>query len=245
MLLDSASFDVNILSESALFAIYAFIKIHVKREIEQKVNDNTSYFWRNLVINAWESIYSANADAAGLKVTCARPSIWNTVINLLARVRFGETIWIKKRMFSVSHAEIRPFLLSNFAGSCCDYFPALYFSSRTPSCQLPEAVVFNAYNQILGLGYHFGFSGLKAEDTKSLPNFKDRILGNISQVESFYLDNSKFSNFYLNFNYWVSLKQDHHYEIKVLQEIFQYFLCYLKYFYILDGMMIFFLLLQN
>lgn len=54
-------------------------------------------------------------------------SVWNTVVNLLARSLFGESFWEKKRMFLSPNALERVFLLTRW------HLPAGYCDCPLPS----------------------------------------------------------------------------------------------------------------
>eukprot|EP00457_Paulinella_chromatophora_P000221 gb/GEZN01000221.1/.p1 GENE.gb/GEZN01000221.1/~~gb/GEZN01000221.1/.p1 ORF type:complete len:1802 (+),score=284.99 gb/GEZN01000221.1/:73-5478(+) len=120
----------NILNESALYAVFALMKARIKKELEEVDKDDdleSSYLWRKRVLEAYEQIYNTNASLAGLSIECWQKSVWNTVVNLLARSLFGESFWEKKHMFLSPNALERMVLLKNFQTADG------YFSAKLPS----------------------------------------------------------------------------------------------------------------
>jgi hypothetical protein len=75
---------------------------------------DASFLWRRRVLEAYEQVYNTNASLAGLSIECWKRSVWNTVVNLLARSLFGSSFWEKKRMFLSPNALERVLLLKNF-----------------------------------------------------------------------------------------------------------------------------------
>lgn len=107
----------NILNESALYAVFALMKARIKKELDDCEKDDeldSSFLWRKRVLEAYEQVYNTNGSLAGLSIECWKRSVWNTVVNLLARSLFGEGFWEKKRMFLSPNALERIFLLKNY-----------------------------------------------------------------------------------------------------------------------------------
>lgn len=114
--------ESNILTESALYVLFVFVKIHVEREIESEKDltssipsDSDAWFWRKCVLEAWEStcsIVENPSSIIGLKYSCTRISVFNTVITLLARSIFGNCVWFKIQLFSVGQIELRAHMLA-------------------------------------------------------------------------------------------------------------------------------------
>jgi len=122
----------NILNESALYAVFALMKARIKKELEDSEANHSagsgdSYLWRQRVLDAFEQVYNANAALCGLSVETLQRSVWNTVVNLLARSLFGESFWEKKRMFLSPNALERAFLLTRW------HLPAGYCDCPLPS----------------------------------------------------------------------------------------------------------------
>jgi hypothetical protein len=120
----------NILNESALYAVFALMKARIKKELEDAQKDeetDTNFLWRKRVLEAYEQVYQTNAAAAGLSIECWKRSVWNTVINLLARSLFGDSFWEKKKMFLTPNALQRIFMLKHYK------VPSGYFICRLPS----------------------------------------------------------------------------------------------------------------
>ena len=92
-----------------------------------------SFLWRKRLLEAYEQVYNTNGAAAGLSIECWKRSVWNTVVNLLARSLFGESFWEKKKIFLSPNAMERVFLLRNFRVPPnyfdCRFVPSSLFSS--------------------------------------------------------------------------------------------------------------------
>ena len=93
----------NVLNESALYAVFALMKARIKRELEDgellEADEQESVVWRKRVLEAYQQVYGVDASVCGLSLDCFKRTVWNTVVNLLARSLFGESFWEKKRMF--------------------------------------------------------------------------------------------------------------------------------------------------
>ena len=93
----------NLLNESALYAVFALMKARIKRELEDgellEADEQESVVWRKRVLEAYQQVYGVDAGVCGLSLDCFKRTVWNTVVNLLARSLFGESFWEKKRMF--------------------------------------------------------------------------------------------------------------------------------------------------
>jgi hypothetical protein len=79
------------------------MKARIKKELEDGEKDDdleSSYLWRKRVLEAYEQVYNTNGSLAGLSIECWQRSVWNTVVNLLARSLFGESFWEKKKNVS-------------------------------------------------------------------------------------------------------------------------------------------------
>jgi hypothetical protein len=119
--------ESSILNESTLYAVFAFMKSRVKNELDTASDEPDSdgnFLWRKRVLQAYEQVYNTSGADAGLTVECVKKSVWNTVINLLARSLFGESFWEKKRMFLSPNAAERPSFLSKY------HLPPEYFNCR-------------------------------------------------------------------------------------------------------------------
>ncbi len=93
----------------------------------QQADSERNYLWRKRVLEAYEQVYNTNAVLAGLSVECWKRSVWNTVVNLLARSLFGESFWEKKKMFCCANATERPTLVRTWQ------LPPGYAACRLPS----------------------------------------------------------------------------------------------------------------
>ena len=129
----------NILNESSLYAVFALMKARLKLELQytdtvdiqhhqhnNNINNTTNnnannsielneshFVWRKRIIAAYEQVYNTNANLAGLSVECWKRTVWNTVINLLARSLFGDIFWLKKNIFLCSNILLRNQLILN------------------------------------------------------------------------------------------------------------------------------------
>jgi len=118
--LSTQELQPNVLNESALYAVFALMKIRIQKEIhppppdqqqQQQHQDPSdpnvspptpsqpSTLWRGRVLEAYEQVYQLSADACGLRRSCTKLSVWTAVINLLARSLFGEAFREKKKIF--------------------------------------------------------------------------------------------------------------------------------------------------
>ena len=115
----------TLLNESALYAVFALMKARIKRELEDgEVADSEeteSIVWRKRVLEAYQQVYGVDAASCGLSLDCYKRTVWNTVVNLLARSLFGDAFWEKKRMFLSPNGLERQSLLKHFRLSA-DYF---------------------------------------------------------------------------------------------------------------------------
>ena len=129
----------NLLNESALYAVFALMKARIKAELEAADlpleadgddgggGGSESVVWRRRVLQAYEQVYGVSGSACGLSVDCYKRTVWNTVVNLLARSLFGEAFWEKKRMFLSPNGIERASLVRRFR------LDAAYFSCRLPN----------------------------------------------------------------------------------------------------------------
>jgi hypothetical protein len=121
----------NVLNESALYAVFALMKARIKKELDDShkstADAEPSYLWRKRVLEAYEQVYNTNGALVGVSVESGKRSLWNTVVNLLARSLFGDCFWEKKRLFLSPNAAERSILVKNYR------LPPKYFSCRLPS----------------------------------------------------------------------------------------------------------------
>ena len=115
----------NLLNESALYAVFALMKARIKRELEDgellEADEQESVVWRKRVLEAYQQVYGVDAGVCGLSLDCFKRTVWNTVVNLLARSLFGESFWEKKRMFLSPNGFERTSLLRHYRVDV-DYF---------------------------------------------------------------------------------------------------------------------------
>ena len=108
----------NLLNESALYAVFALMKARIKRELEDgellEADEQESVVWRKRVLEAYQQVYGVEASVCGLSLDCFKRTVWNTVVNLLARSLFGESFWEKKRMFLSPNGFERMSLLRHY-----------------------------------------------------------------------------------------------------------------------------------
>ena len=121
----------NLLNESALYAVFALMKARIKRELEDgellEADEQESVVWRKRVLEAYQQVYGVEAGVCGLSLDCFKRTVWNTVVNLLARSLFGESFWEKKRMFLSPNGFERISLLRHYR------VDADYFHCRLPN----------------------------------------------------------------------------------------------------------------
>ena len=115
----------TLLNESALYAVFALMKARIKRELEDgellEADEQESVVWRKRVLEAYQQVYGVEAAVCGLSLDCFKRTVWNTVVNLLARSLFGESFWEKKRMFLSPNGFERVSLLRHYRVES-DYF---------------------------------------------------------------------------------------------------------------------------
>ena len=108
----------SLLNESALYAVFALMKARIKRELEDgellEADEQESVVWRKRVLEAYQQVYGVEAAVCGLSLDCFKRTVWNTVVNLLARSLFGESFWEKKRMFLSPNGFERMSLLRHY-----------------------------------------------------------------------------------------------------------------------------------
>ena len=122
----------TLLNESALYAVFALMKARIRRELEDGEAQDMeleaeSVVWRKRVLEAYQQVYGVDAHTCGLSLDCYKRTVWNTVVNLLARSLFGEAFWEKKRMFLSPNGFERQSLLRHYV------VDADYFTCRLPN----------------------------------------------------------------------------------------------------------------
>lgn len=98
-------------------------------------NHEQLYTWRRRVLEAYEQVYNVNSELSGLTIECYKRSVWNCVVNLLARSLFGPIFWEKKRMFSSNSGAERANLQRNYSLSP-SYFQCYLPSTSSGEIQL-------------------------------------------------------------------------------------------------------------
>lgn len=151
--------DIDVLRDSALFAVFAMMKLRVKKEIDagntksassRTDDDERRYGWRRKIVAAYEHLLECDAADAGLSVECTKRIVWSTIVNLLAQhSAFGSTFWDKRRVFSCVNVQERPRLLTTGA-------PDNYWASRLPTTsQLSQGVVQLTFKKLMTMSKTF------------------------------------------------------------------------------------------
>jgi hypothetical protein len=97
--------DHSVLSESALYAVFALMKARIYTELSDggqgghPIEGHDPFHWRRRVLQSFEQVYFTHGSLAGIHVGTPSSVVWRVCVNLLARSLFGECFWAKRDMF--------------------------------------------------------------------------------------------------------------------------------------------------